>query len=113
MHVKGGPIAEKAWALNAGKRGDICTNLQTTPPSWLYLDGCEHLNADQLLAVLADAFAQQANLTINTAPLPDGSIHPDDVATLRDAGARIRKNGFPEPKLMERSERKKGKKKSS
>jgi alpha-L-fucosidase len=111
MHVKGGPIAEKAWALNAGKRGDICTNMQTSPPSWIYLEGCGHINADEVLALLADAFAQQANLTLNTGPLPDGSIHPSDVAALRDAGERIRKNGFPEPKLMDRKERKKVKKK--
>ena len=111
MHGKAGPIAEKAWALNAGKRGDICTNMQTAPPSWIYLEGCTHLNADQVLAVLADAFAQKANLTINTGPLPDGSMHPADVAALREAGERIRKNGFPEPKLMDRTERKKAKKK--
>jgi alpha-L-fucosidase len=111
MHVKGGPIADKAWALNAGKRGDICTNMQTAPPSWLYLEGCEHINADQVLALLADAFAQKANLTLNTGPLPDGSIHPGDVAALREAGARIRKNGFPSPALLDRASRGKIKKK--
>jgi len=112
MHVKAGPIAEQAWALNAGKRGDICTNMQTAPPSWMYLDGCEHLDANQLLAVLADAFAQKANLTINTGPLPDGSIHPADVVALRDAGARIRKDGFPAATAADRAGRKNDKKKS-
>jgi alpha-L-fucosidase len=112
MHVKGGPLAEQAWAMNAGKRGDICSNLQTAPPSWLYLEGCQHLTAGQVLAVLADAFSQKANLTINTGLLPDGSIHPDDVVALREAGERIRKNGFPEPKAMDRGERRKGKKKT-
>jgi len=111
MHVKGGPIAEKAWALNAGKRGDICSSMQTAPPAWIYLDGCEHLGTDQLLATLASAFAQNANLTINTAPLPDGSIHPSDVTAFREAGARIRKDGFPEPKAADRTTRKKDKKK--
>ena len=110
MHVKDGPIATKAWALNAGKRGDICTNMQTNPPSWLYLDGCEHIDTTQTLALLADAFAQKANLTLNTGPLPDGSIHPADVAALREAGARIRKDGFPAPALMDRTERKRIKK---
>ena len=60
-----------------------------------------------MLELLADAFAQKANLTLNTGPLPDGSIHPSDVAALREAGARIRKHGFPEPKLMDRTARKK------
>jgi alpha-L-fucosidase len=94
-HAKSGPLAEKSWALNAGKRGDICTNLQTAPPAWLYLEGCEHLKADQVLALLGDAFAQQANLTRNTGALPDGSIHPEDVGALREAGARIRNARFP------------------
>jgi alpha-L-fucosidase len=106
MHAKNDPIAAKAWELNRGKWGDICTNLQTAPPSWLYLEGCEHLNADQVLALLADAFAQKANLTLNTGPLPDGSIHPGDVAALRGAGARIRKNGYPAPALLDRAARK-------
>ena len=111
MHAKKDALAQKAWAMNAGKRGDICTNMQTAPPSWLYMEGCEHINADQVLALLADAFAQKANLTLNTGPLPDGSIHPSDVAALREAGARIRKNGFPAPALLDRASRGKAKKK--
>ena len=107
MHTKKQAIAENAWTLNSGKRGDICTNMQTTPPAWIYMDGCEHINADQVLGLLADAFAQNANLTLNTGPLPDGSIHPADVASLREAGERIRKHGFPEPQRMDRAERNK------
>ena len=107
MHTKKQAIAEKAWTLNSGKRGDICTNMQTTPPAWIYMDGCEHINADQVLGLLADAFAQNANLTLNTGPLPDGSIHLADVASLREAGERIRKHGFPEPQRMDRAERNK------
>jgi len=110
MHVKAGALAEKAWALNAGKRGDICTNMQTAPPSWLYLEGCDHIDADETLGLLADAFAQQANLTLNTGPLPDGSIHPADVAALLQAGVRIRRDGYPAPALMDRVKRKKMKK---
>lgn len=110
MHAKSGVLAEKAWAMNAGKRGDICTNMQTAPPSWLYLEGCEHINVDEALALLADAFAQGANLTLNTGLLPDGSIHPADVATLREAGAPIRKHGFPSPALMDREKRRRMKK---
>jgi alpha-L-fucosidase len=109
MHAKSGPLAEKAWALKAGKRGDICTNMQTSPPAWLYLEGCEHIKADQVLALLANAFAQQANLTLNTGPLPDGSIHPEDVAALREVGARIRKHGYPAPALTDRARRRKWK----
>ena len=105
MHTKSEPIAQKAWEKMNGKHGDICTNMQTSPPSWLYLEGCKHLNSDQVLALLADAFAQKANLTINTGPLPDGSIHPSDVEALREAGAWIRANGFPAPERLSSKER--------
>ena len=111
MHAKNEPIAQEAWKKNSGKRGDICTNMQTAPPSWLYMEGCEHISADEVLALLADAFAQNANLTLNTGPLPDGSIHPSDVAALREAGARIRKTGYPAPALLDRASRGKMKKK--
>ena len=33
----------------------------------------------------------------NTGPLPDGSIHPYDVKSLRLAGKRIRKKGWLKP----------------
>ena len=105
MHTKSDPIAQKAWEKMSGKPGDICTNMQTSPPAWLYLEGCKHLNADQVLALLADAFAQKANLTINTGPLPDGSIHPSDVAALREAGARIKQHGFPASARLSQAER--------
>ena len=110
MPSKPGAVAEKAWALDAGKRDDICTSLQTSPPAWLYLEGCEHLNVDETLGFLADAFAQKANLTLSTGPLPDGSIHPADVAVLLQAGGRIRRDGFPAPVLMDPTQRKKIKK---
>jgi len=105
MHAEKGALAEKAWQLNRMKRGDICTMMQTAPPSWLYLEGCEYFNAKETLALLADAFAQAANLTMNVGPLPDGSLHPEEITALREAGALIRKHGFPVPKLMDRKVR--------
>jgi len=37
----------------------------------------------------------RANLLINTGPLPDGSIHPEDNKTLIEAGKILRKQAFP------------------
>ena len=37
--------------------------------------------------MLADAHSQNCNLLLNTGPLPDGSIHADDVKTLREVGS--------------------------
>jgi hypothetical protein len=38
--------------------------------------------------------AQIYELLLNTGPLPDGAIHPEDVATLRAVGERIRAGGI-------------------
>ena len=35
---------------------------------------------------------EYANLLLNTGPLPDGSIHPEDLATLKDVGQRLRES---------------------
>jgi alpha-L-fucosidase len=45
--------------------------------------------------MLAGAWGQHCNLLLNTGPLPDGSIHPEDVRTLREVGRRIRAHGWP------------------
>lgn len=36
-------------------------------------------------------------LLLNAGPMPDGSIHPHDIATLRAVGKQIRERGWPEP----------------
>ena len=41
--------------------------------------------------MLAGAKAMPANLLLNTGPLPDGSVHPDDIKTLKAVGQRLRK----------------------
>lgn len=60
-------------------------------------DDDKHLDADETLRRLAQAFGQNCNLLMNTGPLPDGSIHPVDEKTLREVGRRIRANGWPAP----------------
>ena len=90
-------IAKEAWEKNSGKRGDICSNMQQTPDTWIYINGSKHLTSSQLWDKLADALTHNANLTINIGPLPDGSIHPDDIISFREIGARIRKEGYPDP----------------
>ncbi len=70
---------------------EICDTLQ--PHSWGYdsADNKGHKTADQVMETLAGAKSMNANLLLNTGPLPDGSIHPDDVKTLREVGRRLRK----------------------
>jgi alpha-L-fucosidase len=88
-------VARRAWEGNAGKHNEICDTLQ--PRAWGYLaaaDG-QHHGPDAVMDMLAAAGRQGYNLLLNTGPLPDGAIHPEDVATLRQVGTRIRSEGWP------------------
>lgn len=90
-------IAACAWASNRDKWNEICDTLQ--PHAWGYrsADDGKHLDADKTLNRLGVALGQRCNLLMNTGPLPDGEIHLEDVATLRECGRRIRANGWPTP----------------
>jgi len=82
--------ARRAREKNAGKPVEICDTLQ--PAAWGYdrrADG-KHKTADEVMKMLEEAASRRANLLLNTGPLGDGSIHPDDVATLREVGRRLR-----------------------
>ncbi len=88
--TKGGAVAKRAWAKNKDKPMEICNTLQ--PRFWGYdsrVDG-KHRTADDVMEMLSEAKARNANLLLNTGPLPDGSIHPEDVKTLREVGRRLR-----------------------
>ena len=83
-------VAARAWELNKDKHGEICDTLQ--PGIWGYRkdDDGGHHTPGEVMEMLAHAEAQGCNLLLNTGPLPDGSIHPEDVATLREVGRRLR-----------------------
>ncbi len=87
---RGGDAAVAVWEKNRGKPVEICDTLQ--PAAWGYDKSAEgkHKTGDDVMRMLADARAQDANLLLNTGPLADGSIHPDDEATLREVGRRLR-----------------------
>ena len=55
----------------------------------------KHRGAESLWGNLEFAGKYNANLLLNTAPGPDGSIDSQDVDSLKELGKRIRKNGFP------------------
>jgi alpha-L-fucosidase len=68
---------------------ELCDTLQ--PTSWGYdrsNDG-NHKTADQVMEMLTKAKSYPANLLLNTGPLPDGSIYPADIETLRQVGRRL------------------------
>uniref|UniRef100_UPI00356A527F alpha-L-fucosidase n=1 Tax=Pontiella sp. TaxID=2837462 RepID=UPI00356A527F len=69
---------------------EFCDTLQ--PWKWGYdksLDG-KHKGADAVMKMLANAKQKQGNLLLNVGPLPDGSIHPEDIKTLAEVGKRLR-----------------------
>ena len=76
-----------------GKPMEICDTLQDK--LWGYSKDARHKGADEVMQMLAAAARQKANLLLNTGPLPDGSIHPGDVATLGEVGRRLKSAGFP------------------
>ncbi|MHC4123463.1 MAG: alpha-L-fucosidase [Planctomycetota bacterium] len=76
--------------VKSGKPFEICDTLQ--PKGWGYIeaDNGKHKTADHVMQMLENAARQNANLLLNTGPLPDGSIHPQDIKTLREVGKRLR-----------------------
>jgi alpha-L-fucosidase len=86
-------VAEHAWQGNKNKHNEICDTLQ--PGAWGYTidDDGAHRGPDEVIAMLSSAQERGFNLLLNTGPLPGGGIHPEDVATLREVGRRLRGNG--------------------
>jgi len=74
---------------NKDKPREICNTLQ--PHAWGYNkqhDG-NHKTADEVVQMLEDARAINANLLLNVGPKGDGSFPEEDIAVLSEAGARI------------------------
>jgi len=92
---EGARLADTAWEKNRTKHNEICMTLQRK--QWGYAKGMEHYNADEIWSRLAYALKNNCNMLTNTGPLPDGSIHPDDVKSLQKIGKRIRERGWPTP----------------
>ena len=99
---KNAAIAQNAWEKNRIKQLEICDTL--LPQSWGYHEGqiAEHHTPDDVMQMLKEAREIRANLLLNTGPIGDGSIHPNDEATLREVGIHIRKYGFPSNEKVKR-----------
>ncbi len=83
-------LTRAVWEKNRGKPPEICTTLQSQFWGYNQADDGKHRTAGEVVKMLADAAEQKANLLLNAGPLGDGSIHPDDQATLREVGRRRR-----------------------
>lgn len=92
-HRQGGEVGRRAWELNRGKPGEICDTFQERVWGYQKADDKKHRDAGEVMRMLEEAARLNANLLLNTGPLPDGSIHAEDAATLREVGKRLRRKG--------------------
>ena len=81
-------VTRAVWEKNKGKPAEICTTLQQRLWGYNKEDDGNHHTADEVMHMLSDA-ARNANLLLNTGPLPDGSIPAEDEKTLREVGRRV------------------------
>jgi alpha-L-fucosidase len=84
------PVAVKAYELNKNKPKEVCNTMQPHLPgidggsTWGYnksIDG-HHLKVDDVKKLLDDARLNHYNLLLNIGPMPDGSVHPEDIETV-------------------------------
>jgi len=87
---------ERHWEGTPTKPLEICNTMQ--PYSWGYdrADEGRHRGPDAIMKMLKHAAEMPANLLLNTGPLPNGAIHPDDIKTLREVGRRLRQSKIVE-----------------
>lgn len=94
-------VPNEVKAKLADKPVEICTTLQLNEKGgkgtkmWFNVEGAYHRTADEVWQILGEARRDNCNLLLNIGPLGDGSIHPADVKTLKEIGARVKKSGFP------------------
>lgn len=87
-------VALVAFEKNKNKPKEICNTLQ--PHAWGYnksTDG-KHKTAEELVGILKEAWANNANLLMNVGPLPDGSFPEEDIISLTKAGEILRSEGL-------------------
>lgn len=83
-------IARKVYEMNLHKPKEVCNTMQPHlkgfhgGSTWGYnkaIDG-HHLKPADILKLLESAKENGYNLLLNIGPLPDGSVHPEDVEAL-------------------------------
>jgi alpha-L-fucosidase len=85
----------EAYVDPGGRPLEVCTTM--CPQSWGYRAAAAgtHKSADDVWEELRKAVAGNYNLLLNTGPLADGSLDPEDTTVLRAVGERLRTDGFP------------------
>jgi len=81
-------VARIVYELNKLKPKEVCTSLQSR--YWGYDKNAKHKNFDDIYSYYLDAIKNDTNLLLNVGPLPDGSIHYEDIITLTKLGEKIK-----------------------
>lgn len=87
-------VAQIAFEKNKNKPKEICNTLQ--PHAWGYdsrNDG-NHKSAEELVQIIKETWALNANLLMNVGPLPDGDFPEEDILSLTEAGILLRSEGL-------------------
>ncbi len=94
LHTEDFYAPERKAVTTADKPREICQTMM--PQSWGHDVRCDgqHKNAPAVWDELQKAWGKQCNLLLNCGPLPDGSIHPEDQAPLREVGKFLRQAGL-------------------
>ncbi len=81
-------VARIAYERNKNKPREVCTTMQ--PHAWGYNknDDGKHHSADDVMKMLKDAKAMNANLLLNIGPLPNGALPEEDMRVLEEVGRR-------------------------
>ncbi len=87
-------VARIAYEKNQNKPKEICNTLQNHAWGYNKQDNGKHKTAVQLVQIIKDTWARDANLLMNVGPLPDGSFPEEDIKTLTEAGAILRNEGL-------------------
>ena len=87
-------VAQMAYEKNKNKPKEICNTLQNHAWGYNKQDDGKHKTAAQLVQIIKDTWAQNANLLMNVGPLSDGSFPPEDIKSLTESGEVLRKEGL-------------------
>lgn len=87
-------VAQMAYEKNKNKPKEICNTLQNHAWGYNKKDDGKHKTAGQLVQIIKDTWAQNANLLMNVGPLPDGSFPEEDIKSLSKAGEILRLEGL-------------------
>ena len=89
------PEAQQLKNIAIGKEAKPVELCEALNPSWSYVKGEKHRNADWVWQRLAFTREHGMNYLLCVGLLGDGSIPPEDAQTLQEIGRRLKEHGWP------------------